>query len=102
MADLRSREPADDDPSDRYDDYDSARDYDPDDPETYPDGLYEDDGPPTVPCPHCREEVIEDSEQCPRCGNYLSREESPSRSGGVWSIFMILALLATLLLLAGG
>ena len=38
---------ADDDDSDEYDAY---RDYDPDVPETYPQGLYDDDGPPLVPC----------------------------------------------------
>jgi hypothetical protein len=99
----RPREPDDDDPEDWDDEYDAARDYDPDDPETYPEGLYVDNSPDTVPCPHCRAEIIEDAERCPRCGNYLSREEdAPARRGGGWIILMILALLAALVLVAGG
>jgi len=99
----RHDEPDDDDPDDWDDAYDAARDYDPDDLETYPEGLYGDDGPPTVPCPHCRAEIIEDSERCPRCGNYLSREDAPPprRRGGAWIILMILALLAAAILVAG-
>jgi predicted nucleic acid-binding Zn ribbon protein len=97
----RHHEPDDDDPDDWDDEYDAARDYDPDDLETYPEGLYGDDGPPTVPCPHCRAEIIEDSEQCPRCGNYLSREDAPPRRGGAWVILMILALIAVAILVAG-
>ncbi len=84
------------------DDWDESDDYDPDDPETYPQGLYDDDGPPTVPCPYCRAEVIEDSEQCPRCGKYISEEDAPRESrGGAWVILMILALLAAAIWVSG-
>ena len=87
---------------DESDEYDAEHDYDPEDPETYPQGLYADDGPPTVPCPHCRAEVFEDSEVCPRCGKYLSREDAPAQSrGGAWVIVMILALLAVAMWVAG-
>ena len=60
-----------DDPDDDgydADNYDVDDDYDPDDPETYPQGLYDDDGPPLVPCPYCRREIAEDVERCPHCG----------------------------------
>ena len=99
MARTRPDEPPDD--WDESDEYDAERDYDPDDPETYPEGLYTDDAPPTVECPHCKAEVFEDAEQCPRCGNYLSREDTPVRRGGVWLIVMILALLAALIWASG-
>jgi len=103
VARSRYDEPDDDaDDWDESDEYDAARDYDPDDPETYPEGLYNDDSPPTVPCPRCKAEVFEDSERCPRCGNYLSREDEPtSARGAVWVIVMILALLAAVILVAG-
>jgi predicted nucleic acid-binding Zn ribbon protein len=102
MARTRPREPDDDDPDDWDDDYDAARDYDPDDPETYPQGLYDDDGLPTIPCPYCKAEILEESERCPKCGNYLSNEDAPRQRGGTWIILMILALVAAAILVAGG
>jgi uncharacterized paraquat-inducible protein A len=39
----------------------------------------EDDGDETVPCPYCGAAVYEDAERCPRCENYLSREDAPSQ-----------------------
>ena len=99
-----SRYHPDDDDEDRADDYDAYRDYDPDDLETYPSGIYDDDGPPVIPCPYCRAEILEGSEQCPRCGNYVSREDAPS--GGpksrFWMVMMILALLIMAVWVIGG
>jgi hypothetical protein len=104
VARTQRHEPDDDDPDDwdESDEYDAARDYDPDDSETYPEGLYVDNTPDTMPCPHCRAEIIEDAERCPRCGNYLSREDAPTKRSHAWIILMILALLAALVLVAGG
>jgi len=77
-------------------------DYNPEDPETYPHGLYDDDGPPEIPCPHCGRDVLEDSEQCPSCGMYLSKEDSPGPSlSGLWKYVAILALLAVLVWILG-
>lgn len=88
-------EPDDDDEWDSSDEYDAERDYDPEDRETYPEGLYDDDGPPTVPCRHCREEILEDSEQCPHCGMFQSDEDSPSEpKSRAWIVLMVLALIA--------
>ena len=95
MPRTRHEEPEDEDDGD---DYDAETDYDPDDPETYPAGLYVDDEPALVPCPHCRAEIDEDSEQCPKCGMYLSREDAPGGRTSVWVILMALALLAALAL----
>jgi DNA-directed RNA polymerase subunit RPC12/RpoP len=35
----------------------------------------------TVECPHCGEEIFEDSVRCPYCGDYLSSAGSLSPSG---------------------
>src|SRR5690242_9883903 len=79
------------------DDWDED-DYDPDEPETYPSGMYEDDELATVTCPYCRAEVLEDSERCPKCGDYISSEDAPRESkSGLWIIGMILALLVALI-----
>jgi hypothetical protein len=32
-----------------------------------------------VPCPYCRRPIYDDSERCPECGAYLSREDEPYR-----------------------
>jgi hypothetical protein len=83
-------------------DYDAEHDYDPEEPETYPQGLYDDDGPPTVPCPYCKREILEDVERCPYCENYLSREDAPrSSKSWLWIGAMALALLAAALWAAG-
>jgi predicted nucleic acid-binding Zn ribbon protein len=33
----------------------------------------------TVECPYCGAAIYEDAVRCPRCENYLSREDAPSR-----------------------
>ncbi len=105
MSRTRYDEPdeSDEEPAgDGSDEYDVDRDYDPDDPETYPEGVYADNERAVIPCPHCRTEIDEESEQCPRCGMYLSKEDAPSeRKTSVWVIVMVLALLAAALWVAG-
>lgn len=88
-----------DEPDDDGDDYDAERDYDPDEPETYPEGLYHDDSRETIPCPHCRAEIDDESEQCPKCGMYITDEDGEQpreQKSFVWAILMALALLAAL------
>ena len=53
-----------------------------------------DDGPDTVTCPYCKEEVYEDAVRCPRCENYISREDAPPTQHPRWIIFGALAVLA--------
>ena len=101
MARARHDEPDEDNPDDWEESGGQDAEYDPDDPETDPQGLYDDDGPPMVPCPHCGAEVFEDSERCPRCEGYWSKEDAPTSRGGTWVILMILALLAAIILVAG-
>jgi predicted nucleic acid-binding Zn ribbon protein len=76
---------------------------DDDDDESYPDGVYDDDGPPTVECRKCGDEIYEDADQCPHCGTYQSDEDAgqgPRRSTWI-SIMLILALLAALMMAVG-
>lgn len=58
-----------------------------------PDGVYHDEEWPTIPCRYCRTEISEDSDFCPKCGNWQSAEDAPSepRSWFFW-IGMALAL----------
>jgi hypothetical protein len=95
----------DEEPDDWSDGYDAYRDYDPDDPETYPEGVYaDDDGDPSIACPYCREEIAEEAVQCPHCGNYLSREDTPAGSSKsrAWVVVMVLALLAAAMWVLAG
>jgi len=97
MPRTRYDEPEEDDED--GDDYDAETDYDPDDPETYPAGLYVDDERALIPCPHCRAEIDEESEQCPKCGTFISKEDAPTGgSSATWIVVMVLALLAALAL----
>jgi hypothetical protein len=48
---------------------------------------------PTVPCPYCRREMLEDSPRCPYCGNYISREDAPPSRKPWWIILGGLAVL---------
>jgi predicted amidophosphoribosyltransferase len=34
-----------------------------------------DDEKRTIPCPHCRRQMHEESQRCPHCGNYISEED---------------------------
>ncbi|MCE9566263.1 MAG: zinc ribbon domain-containing protein [Planctomycetes bacterium] len=96
--------PRHEEPDEEEDDWDDGDDYDPADPETYPSGLYDDDGPPTVLCPHCRAEILEDSEQCPKCGEYISKEDAPSNgmSGVAWAVVLLMILAIVLSIVGGG
>lgn len=99
MARTRAEEPDEDDSGDEYD---AEFDDDPDDPETYPAGLYADDERAAVPCPHCRAEIDEEAEQCPKCGMFLSREDAPpERKSLGWAFLMLFALVAALILARG-
>ncbi len=69
----------DDDPEDDWDD-DEDEPVDEDD-----DGL--------APCPYCGREILEDSERCPLCGSYISREDAPFQSKPWWIIIGVVAAL---------
>jgi hypothetical protein len=55
--------------------------------ETDDGGDLEDPGDePTVPCPYCRREILEDVPQCPYCERYISEEDHPGHRQPVWII----------------
>ena len=90
------------DDEDDGDEYDAETDYDPEDPETYPAGLYADDDRAVVPCPHCRAEIDEESEQCPKCGMFISKEDAPSSGRSpVMLVLVLCALFAALVMVMG-
>jgi uncharacterized paraquat-inducible protein A len=48
---------------------------------------------PTVPCPFCKEEILEDTPRCPRCGQYLSAEDFSASARPMWVILTALVCL---------
>mgnify|MGYP001612462969 CR=1 FL=1 len=80
-------------------DDDAAEDHDFDDEDFDDETDYgdADDAEPTIACPWCREDIHEDSPQCPHCGNFLSDEDSPGRPKPMWLIVgVVLGLLVIL------
>jgi hypothetical protein len=71
-----------DDPD--WDDKDSAD-------EDIEEDLTDDDEEPTVPCPHCRREILEDLPRCPYCERDISQEDAPPQPKS-WFIFVGVAL----------
>lgn len=69
----------DDDEIDGPDDWDGDDDDDDDD----------DDG--NDPCPHCGASIYGDSERCPICGEYLSREDTPWTPKPLWIVLGVAA-----------
>ena len=51
------------------------------------------DDEPTVPCPYCRREILEDSPRCPYCERYISDEDHAGPSKPVWVIVTALICL---------
>lgn len=47
----------------------------------------------TVPCPHCRREILEDTPRCPYCEQYISEEDRAAPRKPVWVIATALVLL---------
>lgn len=44
------------------------------------------DEEPTVPCPYCRRDILEDSPRCPYCERYISEEDHTGRTKPLWVI----------------
>ena len=51
------------------------------------------DDEPTVPCPFCRREILEDSPRCPYCERYLSAEDHAGQRKPTWVIATALVCL---------
>ena len=90
-------------PHDDHDDAawkdDSAGDWDDDDSDS---GDQDPDDEPTVPCPYCRREILEDSPRCPFCEQYISAEDSPGPGKPFWVVATALICLAIALWLVFG
>jgi hypothetical protein len=77
-----------------WDDDDPGMEYDPED-EDWPDDW---DDEPTIPCPHCGREILEDAERCPCCERYLSEEDAPRPRKPWWIIVGVVACLCVVYL----
>lgn len=44
------------------------------------------DDEPTIPCPYCRREILEDSPRCPHCERYISEEDHATPGKPLWVI----------------
>lgn len=75
----------------RHNDFDNDED-------ELPDGVYHDDELPTVPCPYCRADVLEQAQYCPRCENYLSKEDAPATPKPKWIWVLLLVATAAMIL----
>ncbi len=63
-------------------------------------GVEPDDDEPTVPCPYCRREILEDVPQCPYCERYISAEDHAQPSKPLWVIMTALVCLGIAIWLA--
>ena len=52
------------------------------------------DDEPTVSCPACRREILEDTPRCPWCGRYVSATDHTGRKRPLWVLATALACLA--------
>lgn len=51
----------------------------------------------TITCPYCGEAVYEDAVRCPKCENYLSREDAPTRT----PLWIVVTAVVCLVIVAG-
>ena len=51
------------------------------------------DEEPTIPCPYCRREILEDSPRCPYCERYISDEDHAAPGKPLWVILTALLCL---------
>ena len=52
------------------------------------------DDEPTVPCPFCRREILEDTPRCPHCERYLSAEDHAGSRQPLWVVATAVVCLA--------
>lgn len=46
-----------------------------------------------IDCPFCGQSIIEDAEICPRCGNFILRNEDLGERKPVWWILLVIMLM---------
>ena len=55
----------------------------------------DDSDEPTVPCPSCGQEILEDSPYCPHCQRYVSAEDQAGPRRPLWVIVTAVICLGT-------
>lgn len=69
-----------------------------DDEEGFDEEGFANDDAETIACPYCGVEIYEESQRCPHCEKYISKEDAPAAKKPSWVVLgFILALLATAL-----
>lgn len=68
-----------DEDDDDEDDFDEEPDYG------------DDDEAETIPCPNCREPIVEDAPSCPYCGHYIT-DEDLRKSSKPWWLYLGVAV----------
>lgn len=53
---------------------------------------------PDVPCPYCGQTITEDHQRCPRCENYISKEDAPPTPKSSFVMIMLVVSLVAVLL----
>lgn len=66
----------------RYEDDEAADEWDEEDDINDEDSTDE----PTVPCPYCRRDILEDTPRCPYCERYISEEDHAAPRKPLWVI----------------
>ena len=74
---------------DEWDDDDAERGENEDGVDDSPD----EDDEPMMACPHCKKQIHEDSQRCPFCEQYISREDAPPARKPWWIIIGVLVCL---------
>ena len=69
-----------------YRDHDDDEDEDEDCADDQEDHGDDSDVEPTVPCPYCRRDILEDSPRCPYCERYISDEDHAGPKKPLWVI----------------
>lgn len=82
----------------------ASRDFDEDEAEDWDadaeDDVDDSDEEPTVPCPYCRREILEDVPQCPYCERYISTEDDAQPGKPLWVVVTAVVCLAVAIWLA--
>ena len=58
------------------------------------DAFNDEEDEPTVPCPFCRQEILEDAPWCPHCDRYISAEDHARAGKPLWVIVAAVLCLA--------
>jgi len=80
----------------RDDDTDDTDDWDDDDVDVDDDS----DDEPTVPCPFCKREILEDTPRCPHCERYLSEADFARGGKPLWVVITAVVCLLIAIWLA--